>query len=101
MFVEVDAKDLVVGTKYAILMSHEAYYRTGVFKAHRNYGRTFHYMIPHENIYTYSTLRNMKDINKHISYYAFVPKKEKIKQDMEQRTLDKILKRHINDDFTW
>ena len=101
MFVEIDAKDLVVGTKYAILVSHEAYYHTGIFKAHRHFGRTFHYMKPHENLHTYSILRNMQDMNKHISYYAFVPKKDKIQQAMEQRTLDKILKQLINDDFTW
>jgi hypothetical protein len=43
----------------------------------------------------------MQDMNKTISYYAFVLKKEKIQQAMEQRAFDKILKRLINDDFRW
>ena len=106
MFVEVDAKDLVVGVKYAILVSHELWkYHTGTFKAHRgNVGRTFHYMKEHSaitNIETYSTLRNMQNMDKNFSYYAFVPKKEHVAQSMEKRALDKILKRLINDDFIW
>jgi hypothetical protein len=43
----------------------------------------------------------MQDMNKTISYYAFVSKKEKIQQAMEQRALNKILKRLINHDFVW
>ena len=106
MFVEVDAKELVVGVKYAILIQHELWkYRTGTFKIHRGtVGRTFHYMKEHsgiENIDTYSKLRNIQNMDKHISYYAFVPKKERIQQDIEKRALDKILRCLINDDFTW
>jgi len=106
MFVEVDAKELVIGVKYAILVSHDTYkYCTGTFKLHRgNVGRTFHYMKDHsgiENIDTYSALRTMQNMDKHISYYAFVPKKERIQQQIEKRALDKILKRLINDDFAW
>ena len=41
--------------------------------------------------------------NKHMClyYYAYVSQKEQIQQAMEQRALDKILKRLVNDDFTW
>lgn len=106
MFIEVEPNNMVIGVKYAILVSHDiSKYHTGTFRAHRGtVGRTFHYMKEHcaiENIDTYSTLRNMQDMNKTISFYAFVPKKEKIQQAMEQRALDKILKRVVNDDFTW
>jgi hypothetical protein len=42
MFLEVDAKDLVVGVKYAILLRNDTYlYRTGIFKSNR-VGGTFH-----------------------------------------------------------
>ena len=107
MFAEVVKNDLVVGVKYAIVMRYDACkYKTGVFKHHYNgLGGTsqwFYYMEEHswsENIDTYMTLRNMQ--NKPIGYYAFVPQKEKIQQAMEQRALDKILRRLINDDFTW
>ena len=92
----------MVGVKYAILMQHDLWkYRTGTFRVRQTYGQTFYYMKEHcaiENIDTYSKLRNM---DKHISYYAFFPKKEQVAQAMEQRALDKILRRIINDDFTW
>lgn len=105
MFIEVDKNDLVVGVKYAILMPHDLWkYRTGIFRVRQAYGQTFYYMKEHcaiENVDMYSTLRNMQNMDKHISYYAFVPKKEKVAQAMEQRALDKILKRLINNDFTW
>jgi len=105
MFVEVDAKELVVGVKYAILIQHDLWkYRTGTFRVRQAYGQTFYYMKEHcaiENIDTYSTLRNMQNMDKHISYFVFVPKKERNQQAMEKRALDKILKQLINDDFTW
>jgi hypothetical protein len=34
-------------------------------------------------------------------YYRFVSQKERIQQAMEQRALNKILNRLVNDDFTW
>lgn len=80
MFVEVESTDMVVGVKYAILVRHDVWtYRTGIFKCHLDGEQTFHYMKEHsgidiENIDTYSTLRNMQNMDKHISYYAFVPK---------------------------
>jgi hypothetical protein len=106
MFFEVDSKDLVVGAKYAALKRFDDFnYFTCTFKGHQtNVGRTFHYIKSHcrtENIETYRTLRNMQNKKKDISFYVFVPKKAKIQQSMEQRALDKILKRFINDDFTW
>lgn len=54
--------------------------------------------IGHTN--TYNILRDMKLKNKK-EFFAFVPQKEKIQQVMEQRALDKILKRLINNDFSW
>jgi hypothetical protein len=105
MFVEVDSSDMVVGVKYAILVRHDAWsYRTGIFKAHLDNEQTFDYMKEHSgivNIDTYCTLRNMQNMDKHISYYAFVPQKERVTQAMEQRGVHKILKQLINDDFTW
>ena len=86
-------------------MQHDQWkYRTGIFRVHQTYGQTFYYMKEHcaiENIDTYSTLLNVKNMDKSIGYYAFVPKKEQIAQAMEQRALNKILKRVVNDDFTW
>ena len=105
MFAEVDKNDLVVGVKYAILVRYDVWkYRTGTFRVHQGNEPTFYYIEEHcgiKNTDTYSTLRNMQNMDKHISYYAFVPKKEQVAQGMEQRALDKILKRLINDDFTW
>ena len=105
MFAEVDKNDLVVGVKYAILMDHDQWkYRTGTFRVQQTYGQTFYYMKEHcaiENVDTYNKLLNVKNMDKSIGYYAFVPKKEKITQTMEQRALDKILKRVVNNDFTW
>ncbi len=78
MFDEVESTDMVVGVKYAILVRYDVFqYRTGTFKAHLDGEPTFHYINEYSginNIDTYSALRNMQNMNKHISYYAFVPK---------------------------
>ena len=75
MFVEVNPTDMVVGVKYAILVRYDVWkYRTGIFKAHLDGEPTFHSMKEYsgiENIDTYSALRNMQNMDKHISYYAF------------------------------
>ena len=103
MFVEVDSSEMVVDVKYAILYQHdELHYRTGTLKAHlSNIGYQFHYLKSHyyfKNIGMYSKLHSMNDF---VSYYVFVSQKEKIQQAMEQRALNKILKRIVNDDFIW
>ena len=96
MFVEVDKKDLVVGVKYAILFQHDdLQYRTGTFRTQQVYGQTFYYMKQHcgvENVDTYRALLAVQNMDKHTSYYAFVPKKKHVAQSMEQRALNKILK---------
>ena len=103
MFVKIKPADMVVGVKYASTSRHDSFtYFTGTFQEHiSGIAQQFHYLKPHyyiENISMYSKLHSMNDP---VSYYAFVPQKEKIQQAMEQRALDKILKRLINDDFTW
>ena len=79
-------------------------YHTGKFTKH--VGRAcqlfdnvifFHGSIKIEQGYMYMESSTFKKL----VYYAFVPQKENIQQAMEKRTLDKILKRLINDDFTW
>ncbi len=117
MFQHVNAKDLVVGEKYKMLNQNylfdskylpitEYWYYTGKFHEHiatesQLFGKVvFHpnntrrmdtpaHMIPKYRIFEYQL------------YYQFIPQKEKIQQAMEQRALDKILKRLVNDDFTW
>jgi len=106
MFTEVDAKDMVVGEKYAILVRNDPWtYRTGTFKETKEFqGQIFDYVKVHDGIHNvdmYSALRNMQNKSKNISYYAFVPQKERIVQAMEQRALQKILQCIVNDDFTW
>jgi hypothetical protein len=57
-----------------------------------------------ENRNRYNKLLTIKDKEKgpdYFIYFDFVPQKEKIQEAMEKRVLDKILKRVINDDFTW
>ena len=49
----------------------------------------------------YNEIRRIQGMAKTFRYYTFVSQKEKIQQAMEQRALDKILKRLVNDDFTW
>ena len=100
MFAEVVKNDLVVGVKYAILVPLEFFmYFTGTFN-----GRTFHNMKSHyyiENICMYNKITHIHGMDKDIRFYIFVSQKEKIQQAMEKRALNKILKRIINDDFTW
>ena len=106
MFIKVNSTNLVVGVKYALLMRADLFqYFTCIFKGYEeNVGRTFHYVKSHycfENVDTYNEIRNLQGMDKNVSFYVFVPKKEKIQQAMEQRALNKILKRLINDVFTW
>ena len=104
MFVEVDPSDMVVGVKYALLTRCDLVtYSIGTLK-YRQGTIQFHYLKQDciiENTYMYNEIRRIQGMNKIFRFYAFVPKKEKIQQAMEKRALDKILKRVINDDFTW
>lgn len=112
MFVEVEPEDLVVDTKYAIISTFntamDIYLTTTIefsewgspiFSNLKEYSG-----IENENRNTYNKLLSIKDKEKgpdYFIYFAFVPQKEKIQEAMEKRALDKILKRVINDDFTW
>ena len=103
MFVEVDEKDLVSGTKYAMWVSifvPSYYTATYIYRGgkHWFYCTKEHSGIQHIN--TYNILLNLKNKNKSI-FFAFVPQKEKIQQVMEKRSLNIILKRLINKEFEW
>lgn len=104
MFVEVDPSDMVVGVKYALLARCDLVtYYTGTLK----YGKgsiQFHYLKDHyfiENTYMRNEIRHIQGITKIFRYYAFVSKKEKIQQKMEQRALNMILKKVVNEEFQW
>lgn len=104
MFVEVDPSDMVVGVKYALLTRCDLVrYSTGTLK-YRKGSIQFHYLKDHcfiENTYMHNEIRHIQGMTKIFRYYAFVPQKEKIQQKMEQRALNKILKRLVNDEFQW
>ena len=100
MFVEVGPRDLVVGVKYVLLSSCFCGVFTGTFKGQGN-GPFHNIKSSSYYISMYNKIKHIQGIDKNISFYAFVPQKEKIQQAMEQRALDKILKRLVNDDFTW
>jgi hypothetical protein len=110
MFVEVESEDLVVDTKYAIISTFntamDIYLTTTIERS--EWGSPIYSNLKEhsgiENRYTYNKLLTIKDKEKgpdYFIYFAFVPQKEKIQEAMEKRTLDKILKRLINDDFIW
>jgi hypothetical protein len=105
MFVKVNLTDLVVGVKYAILRRADfLMYFTCTFKGYQENRRTFHYVKSHyylDNIDTYNAIRHLQGMDMDISFYVFVPQKEKIQQKMEKRALNQILKQLVNDDFTW
>ena len=103
MFVGVEAKDLVSGTKYVTLVGifvPRYYTATYIYRSGRG---MFYHTKEYSGIQyinTYNILLNMKIKNKS-EFFVFVPKKEKIQQAMEQRALNKILKRLVNDEFQW
>jgi len=108
MFVEVKTEDLVVDTKYAIISTFniDIYLTTTIERS--EWGSPIYSNLKEhsgiENINTYNKLLTIKDKEKgpdYFIYFAFVPQKEKIQEAMEKRALNKILKRLINDDFTW
>jgi hypothetical protein len=89
MFQEIRYDFLIPGIKYKIKdLPNSQTYQSGIFKEHIGDGKCLQYF-ENENVYFY----------KH--YYVLVPQKEKIQQAMEQRALSLILKRIVNEDFTW
>ena len=104
MFSKVRFYDLKVGEKYKIYRNpcdiHNYY--TGTVREHNTICVIMDRFIYHSNRKSRITgFRNNVKINNDYYYYAFVLKKEKIQQAMEKRALDKILKRIVNDDFSW
>ncbi len=103
MFIEVNIKDLVVGKKYLVLTNYchlVRNYRIVTIKRleilyESKLNAIFDDVKLHKGVHSQ---RNYKDT---CAFFEFIPQKEKIQQAMEQRALDKILKRVINDDFTW
>jgi len=100
--------ELIDGEKYKITSSpnHFDYY-TGILKENivdnDNYIQVFDRFIYH-SVTGKTKGRYQNDVSvclQRLQCYVFLPQKEKVQQDMEQRALDKILKRLINDDFTW
>ncbi len=98
-FEKVDKQELVVGTKY-LFKSHPSSttYYSGIFKEHHDTTQLFDSVIFHTCYISSQPVT--RGFNKQL-YYRFVSKKEQIQQDMEQRALTQILKRLVNDDFTW
>ena len=98
-------ENLIDGEKYAILSSFniDEYWTTTIERS--EWGTPIWSELKEhsgiENRNTYNKLLTIKDKEISPNFYAFIPQKEKIQQAMEQRALDKILKRLINDDFAW
>ncbi len=100
-FIEVKPEELIVGEKYRIKTSRDnIHYYTAIFKQHNGTIPVFDRFIIHSDTERMK-IRVQDNVPKCLYYYAFVPQKERIQQAMEQRALDKILKRLINDDFSW
>lgn len=105
MFNEVDKNDLVVGVKYACLHRPDLrIYSTGTFE-YRNGDSSlikFHYLKWHyfiENTYMYNEIRRIQGMIKDFRYYALFKKKRKFNKLWNN--VHWILKRLVNDDFTW
>ena len=106
MFVEIKSTEMIVGVKYAVLCSvNSITYSTGTFKYREGeHFNKFDYFKQHcyiKNTYFYNEARRIQKTGKCYRYYAFVSKKEKFQQAMEQRALDTILKRLVGDYFIW
>lgn len=110
MFVEVEPEDLVVDTKYAIISTYNIdKYLTTTIEFSEWGSPIYSNLKEHsgiENRNTYNKLLTIKDKDKekgpdYFIYFAFVPQKDKIQQAMEQRSLNMILKRLVNEHFEW
>jgi hypothetical protein len=97
MFEEVAFQDLVVGEKYQIKDLPEiGCFHIGIFKENNGF-QVFEHVMYHG----YGSREVFTCEFKYKFYYRFVPQKEQIQQTMEQRALDKILKRLVNEEFSW
>jgi len=98
MFEEIAYQDLVVGEKYKIKdLPYSRSYYTGIFKHSCLMNQTFETVFYH--CYDKQNYSNVSFSRKF--YFRYIPQKERIQQAMESRALDMILKRLINDDFSW
>jgi hypothetical protein len=102
MFEEIAYQDLVVGAKYKIKdLPYARSHYTGIFKGNylvnhvecQNFENVFYHCYSKQNYLNVAFSRKF--------YFRFIPQKERIQQAMESRALIMILKRLINDDFTW
>ena len=98
MFEEIAYQDLVVGEKYKIKdFPYSRSYYTGIFKksylTYQEFDNVFYHCYDKQNYFDVVFYRKF--------YFRYIPQKERIQQAMESRALDMILKRLINDDFTW
>ena len=97
MYEEIEYQNLVPGEKYQIKDLPEINcFHTGIFKKDDGF-QLFERVMYHG----YGSREVFNCAFKYKFYYRFVPQKQQIQQAMEQRALDKILKRLVNDDFTW
>jgi hypothetical protein len=81
MFIEVDAKDLVVGTQYTIVSSYDKgiYITATLIRNIIGYGQKFENPREHsgvENEDTYNILLTMRNKKNDPNYFSFVPQKE-------------------------
>jgi hypothetical protein len=103
MFQEICYVDLQPGVKYKIMNfpnKYEKYY-TGIFLHHVEC-HSIHVSQYFENVYEHPRhchTSNFTCTNKY--YYEFISQKKQIQQAMEHRALNKILKRLVNEEFTW
>jgi len=98
MFEEIAYQDLVIGAKYKIKdLPYSRSHYTGIFKGNylvnQNFENVFYHCYSKQNYLNVAFSRKF--------YFRFIPQKERIQQAMESRALTMILKRLINDDFTW
>jgi hypothetical protein len=110
MFQRVNAKDLIIGEKYIMVYGNlnisEGWYYTGKLYVNEMASQLFEEVVYHANgtkrmDYTPASMMPKYRIFQYEFYYQFVSQKERIQKAMEQRALDTILKRLINDDFSW
>lgn len=78
MFVEVDKKDLVIGTKYTIVSSYDEgiYITATLIRNIVGYGQKFENTREHsgiENVDTYNILLSMRNKKNDPNYFVFVP----------------------------
>jgi hypothetical protein len=96
MFVPIRPQELVYGTKYKIVDPNDPFsmefYKIGTFVriAYKFKGVWY---------YLFRVNGRKKFFTSNCMFYKFIS--ENPQEKMEQRALNKILKRLINDDFTW